>query len=191
MYDQLETYLDERKLLYDLQSGFRPNYSTDTCLIHLTDFIKFQIDKGNAVGMVILDLQKAFDTVDHSILLAKLGAMGLSNDIVKWFQSYLSGRQQLVDVAGTFSSCEKNSCGVPQGSILGPLLFLIYVKDMSGVIGNKLLLYLDDSAILVADKDISTVENALQTDLQIVSEWLIDNKLSLHLGKTESFFIWL
>ena len=69
---------------------------------------------------------------------------------------------------------------------LGPLLFLIYVNDMSGVIYNKLLLYADDSAILVADKDKSTVENALQTDLQIVSEWLIDNKLSLHLGKTES-----
>ena len=158
VYDQLETYLDERKLLYDLQSGFRPKYSTDTCLIHQTDFIKFQMDKGNAVGMVLLDLQKAFDTVDHSILLAKLEAMGLSNDIVKWFQSYLSGRQQLVDAAGTFSSCENITCGVPQGSILGPLFFLIYVNDMAGVIGNKLLLYADDSAILVADKDISTVK---------------------------------
>ena len=186
VYDHLETYLDERKLLYDLQSGFRPKYSTDTCLIHLADFIKFQMDKENAVGMVLLDLQKAFDTVDHSISLAKLEAMGLSNDIVKWFQSYLSGRQQLDDVAGTFSSCENITFGVPQGSILGPLLFLIYVNDMSGVIGNKLLLYANDSAILVADKDISTVENALQTDLQIVSEWLIGNKLSLHLGKTES-----
>ena len=86
----------------------------------------------------------------------------------------------------TFSSCENITCGVPQGSILGPLLLLIYVNDMSSVIGNKLLLYADDSAILVADKDISTVENALQTDLQIVSEKLIDNKLSLPLGKTES-----
>ena len=84
VYDQLETYLDERKLLYDLQSGFRPKYSTDTCLIHLTDFLKFQMDKGNAVG-IVFDLQKAFDTVDHSILLAKLEAMGLSNGIVKWF----------------------------------------------------------------------------------------------------------
>ena len=98
----------------------------------------------------------------------------------------MPGRQQLVDVARTFSSCENITRGVPQGSVLGPLLFLIYVNDMSGVIGNKLLLYADDSEILVADTDISTVENALQTDLQIVSEWLIDNKLSLHLGKTES-----
>ena len=88
----------------------------------------------------------------------------------------MSGRQQLVDVAGTFSLCENITCGVPQGSILGPLLFFIYVNDMSGVIGIKFLLYADDSAILVADKDISTVEKALQTDLQIVSEWLIDNK---------------
>ena len=103
--DQFEPYLDERKLLYDLQSGFRPKYSTDTCLIHLTDFIKFQMDKGNAVGRVLLDLQKAYDTVDNYILLAKWEAIGLSNDIVKWFHSYLSGRQQLVDVAGTFSSC--------------------------------------------------------------------------------------
>ena len=70
------------------------------------------MDKGNAVCMVLLVLQKAFDTVDHSILLAKLEAIGLSNDIVKWFQSYLSGRQQLVDVAGTFSSCKNITCGV-------------------------------------------------------------------------------
>ena len=186
MYDQLETYLDERKLLYDLQSGFLPNYSTDTCLIHLTDFIKFQRIKENAVGMVILDLQKAFDTVDHSILLAKLGAMGLSNDIVKWFQSYLSGRQQLVDVPELFLHVKKFHVVFLKGQYLDLCYFLIYVNNMSGVIGNKLLLYSDDSAILGADKDISTVENDLQTDLQIVSEWLIDNKLSLHLGKTKS-----
>ena len=185
MYDQLETYLDERKLLYDLQSGFRPKYSTDTCLIHLTDFIKFQMDKGNAVGMALLDLQKAFDTVDHSILLAKLEAIELSNDIVKWFQPYLSGRQQLVDVAGTFSSCA-NIMWCSSRANTWTFVVFIYVNDMSGVIGNKLLLYADDSAILVADKDISTVENSLQTNLQIFSEWLIDNKLSLHLGKTES-----
>ena len=85
VYDQLETYLDERKLLWNLQSGFRPLFSTDTCLIHLhvTDFIKFQMDKGNIVGMVLLELQNAFDTADHSILLPKLEAIGLINDVVK------------------------------------------------------------------------------------------------------------
>ncbi|MCU7801520.1 MAG: reverse transcriptase family protein [gamma proteobacterium symbiont of Lucinoma myriamae] len=186
VYDQIETYLDEKQLLYKFQSGFRTRFSTDTCLIHLTDFIKFQMDKGYFVGMVLLDLQKAFDTVDHSILLMKLEALGLSQDIVRWFRSYLSDRQQLVDVSGMFSSSAEIRCGVPQGSILGPLLFLIYVNDMSGVVSNKLLLYADDSAILVADKDVSSIETSLQKELEIISDWLIDNKLSLHLGKTES-----
>ena len=136
VYDQIESHLNDKKLLYKFQSGFRTRYSTDTCLIHLTDFLKFQMDKGNLIGMVLLDLQKAFDTVDHSILLMKLEAPSLSQDIIRWFHSYLSDRQQLVDVSGTFSSCAGIRCGVPQGSILGPLLFLIHVNDMSGAINN-------------------------------------------------------
>ena len=91
-----------------------------------------------------------------------------------------------MDVSGTFSSCDKIRCRVPQGSVLEPLLFLIYVNDMSGAVENKLLLYADDSAILVADKNISTVETLLQRKLEVVSDWLIDNKLSLHFGKTVS-----
>ena len=103
VYDQVESYLGQKKLLYKFQSGFRSRYSTDTCLTHLTDFIKFQKDQGHFVGMVLLDLQKAFDTVDHGILLMKLKALGLSQDVSRWFQSYLSDRQQLVDVSGTLS----------------------------------------------------------------------------------------
>ena len=98
------------------------------------------MDKGNAVGMVLLDLQKALDTVDHSILLTKLEAIGLSNDIVKLFQSYLSVRQQLVDVATTFSPCAKIMWCF-SGVNTWTFVVLIYVKDMSGVIRNKLLLY--------------------------------------------------
>ena len=186
VFDQVESYLDQKKLFHKFQSGFRSRFSTDTCLTHLTDFIKFQMDQGHFVGMVLLDLQKAFDTVDHGILLMKLKALGLSQDVSRWFQSYLSDRQQLVDVSGTLSSHANISCGVPQGSILEPLLFLIYVNDMSGAVCNKLLLYADDSAILAADKCLSNIETFLQKILEIVSEWLVDNKLSLHLGKTES-----
>ena len=97
VYDQIEGFLDQKKLLYKFQSGFRSRFSTDTCLIHLTDFIKFQMDKGHYVDMVLLDLQKAFDTVDHNILLMKLEALCLNQDVVRWFRSYLSDRQQLVD----------------------------------------------------------------------------------------------
>ena len=123
--------------------------------------------------MILLDLQKAFDTVDHGILLMKLESLGLSKDVSRWFQSYLSDRQQLVDVSGTKSSYARISCAVPQGSILGPELFLIYVNDMSGVVTNKLLLYADDSAILVADKHVSNIETVLQRELKVFTNgWL-------------------
>ena len=117
-------------MLYELQSGFRSSFSTDVCLIHLSDFIRKQQDKGNYTGMVILDLQKAFDTVNHKILLEKLLAMSVGEIAVQWFNSYLSGRQQLVNIADTNSDFRNVLCGVPQGSILGPLLFLVYVNDM-------------------------------------------------------------
>ena len=92
------------KLLFEYQSGFRRVFSTDTCLTHLSDNVCFQMDKSNITGMVLLDLQKAFNTVDHGILLMKLEATELNADSLRWFQSYLSGKTQLVDVHGTCSS---------------------------------------------------------------------------------------
>ena len=116
------------------------------------------MDKGHLVGKVLLDFQKDFDTVDHGILLMKMEALGFSQDVIRWFRSYLSDHRQLVDLSGTLSSSAAISCGVPRGSILGPLLFSIYVNDMSGAVNHKLLLYADDSAILVAEKSVSTIE---------------------------------
>ena len=184
--EQLTGYLDSNNLLYELQSGFRSSFSTDSCLIHLSDFIRKQQDKGHFTGMVILDLQKAFDTVNHKILLDKLQAMGVGQIVVQWFKSYLSGREQLVSIADKRSDFRTVSCGVPQGSILGPLLFLIYVNDMKAAVKCKLLLYADDSALLVSGKDVSEVERTLSMELGAVSEWLCENRLSLHLGKTQS-----
>lgn len=182
----MDSYLSEHKLLYDYQSGFRRRYSTETCLIPLTDFVRFEMDKGNLVGMVLLDVQKAFDTVDHSVLLMKLKAIGLSESSVTWFTSHFSDRHQLVDVSGTLSFRANISCGVPQGSILGPLLVLIYVNGMAAAVRNKLNLYANDSGILVSGKSQAQIESVLSSELESVSEWLVCNKLSLHLGKTES-----
>ena len=120
-HSQLSDYLEKRGLLFENQSGFRGGYSTDSCLIGLSDFIKEELGKGNLVGMVLIDLQKAFDTVDHTVLMGKLESIGVSS--LSWFDSYLSGRKQCVDLKGTRSEFSPVSCGVPQGSILGPLLF--------------------------------------------------------------------
>ena len=186
VYNQLEEYLSEKNLIYSLQSGFRGSYSTDTCLIYLTDYIRSQMAAGKYTGMVLLDLQKAFDTVDHEILCSKLQAMGIHFDSVKWFKSYLSNRQQVVSVNQVESKPMDVTCGVPQGSILGPLLFLCYVNDMPTSVNCNLLLYADDSALFTSHKDPKIISDVLSRELESCRQWLIDNKLSLHLGKTES-----
>ena len=134
----------------------------------------------------MIDLQKAFDTVNHAIMSDKLGAIGCDDGSVNWFNSYLSNRSQFVDIKGTLSDQGEVTCGVPQGSILGPLLFLIYVNDMESAVDCDLLLYADDSALLIRGKNIIDIEQKLSEELAKLNVWLIDNKLSLHLGKTES-----
>lgn len=185
IYVQLESYLVENNIIYEYQSGFRSSYSTDTCLIHLLDHIKAKNAKGLYTGMILLDLQKAFDTVDHDILCSKLKLMGIES--TDWFKSYLSNRSQIVTVGSIHSDLADVTCGVPQGSILGPLLFLCYVNDMVISIDPdcKLLLYADDSTILFSHKDPDQIADKLGKVLESCSDWLVDNKLSLHLGKTE------
>ena len=159
-------------------------YSTDSCLIGLTDFIKCEIGKGNLVGMVLIDLQKAFDTVDHAILNEKLKSIGMSS--TSWFQSYLDNRRQCVDIKGSRSEFLPVTCGVPQGSILGPLLFLIYINDMNISLSCRLSLYADDSALLFSHRDARVIADRLSIELSSCKKWLVDNRLSLHVGKTES-----
>ena len=154
VFNQLNHFLTEHTLLYIyiFQSGFRSSYSTDTCLIHLTN-IKQECDNGNYTGMVLLDLQKAFDIVDHTILLKKLSSVGFEELSICWFISYVTGRVQATDVDGTMYVAEGITCGMPQGSILGCLLFLLYVHNMCAAVKCKLLLYADDSVLLASGKD--------------------------------------
>ena len=181
--DQLNEYLCKKGLLYDFQSGFRKGFSTDTCLMNLNDFIKTETSKGNFTGMVLIDLQKAFDCVDHGLLLQKLSAMGVSS--TDWFRSYLSERSQCTQVNSIDSSFSDVTCGVPQGSILGPTLFLCYINDMVDALNCKLSLYADDTALVYSGADPAAVAHFLSDELAICRKWLIDNRLSLHLGKTE------
>lgn len=186
VHDQVMAYLESKKILYDYQSGFRNSFSTESALVYLTDKIKANMDKGLFSGLVLMDLQKAFDTVDHNILVKKLKCIGFNSTCIDWFTSYLSNRTQFVDIQGHKSECSNISCGVPQGSILGPMLFLIYVNDMSSSVQCDLYLYADDSALVISGRTVEAVESRLAKELKNVSNWLVDNRLSLHLGKTES-----
>ena len=176
IHDQTQVFLDENKILYTYQSGFRKHYSTDTCLSCLTDRVRNGFEKGSLTGMILIDLQKAFDTIDHKILTEKMSCLGFAESTIRWYKSYLTNRCFIVNVGNDFSSPGKLLCGVPQGSILGPLLFLSYVNDMPQAVNSDLLLYADDTCLIYTGKDINTIEEQLNTDFSSLCDWFVDTR---------------
>ena len=185
MYNRIISFLEKFSILYNNQFGFRSKHSTSQALLLLTDKIQRSIDKGMFCSGIFLDLCKAFDTVNHKILLTKLeyyGIRGVSND---WFASYLSNRRQFVSLNGINSDYQTITCGVPQGSVLGPLLFLLYINDMpkcSNIL--EFHLFADDTNLFLNNPNIINLETDLNTELEKVSQWLYANKLSLNIDKT-------
>ena len=136
-------------------------------------------------GMILIDLQKTFDTIDHDILLKKLSVIGFSNHIC-WFKSYLSNRLFGVNLENCYSERSNIKCGVPQGSILGPLLFLIYVNDMPQAVKLNRFLYVDNSCLAFQGKDVTEIEEQLNEDFTNICEWFVDNRLSIHFGEEKT-----
>ena len=151
----------------------------------LMDRITKSLENGEFIIGVFLDFSKAFDTVNHDVLLQKLHHYGIRGSALKWFQSYLSDRQQYVTYNGEESSKKGINCGVPQGSILGPLLFIIYINDLSNVCQHMMsLLFADDTNLFQRGKDVIQLQQEVEADLNRISEWLKINKLSLNIKKT-------
>ena len=161
VHEQVQEYLDKNKILYRYQSGFRPFHSTDTCLSYLSDKIIQGLENSMCTGMILIDLQKAFDTIDHEIFLEKMKYLGFADSVLFWFRSYLTKRTFYVNIGKDSSSPGELSCGVPQGSILGPLIFLLYVNDMPQSVDCDLLLHADDSCLVFRDNDVTEIEKRL------------------------------
>ena len=185
MYDRLKQFLNKRSIFHIYQYGFRERCSTQHAILDIVNRIQRNMDKGMFSWGVVIDLQKAFDTVDSHILLHKLSHYGIRGVINKWFCSYLNGSTQTTHVGSYISKREKTSCGVPQGSVLGPLLFLIYINDIYTA-SNKLgfHLFADDTNLLYADRNLKSLESVVNVELLNVWDWLSANKLSINIKKT-------
>ena len=133
--------------------------------------------------MILSDLQKAFDTINHETWLKKLGSIGFLDQCVQWFWSYLCERIFFIEIENQLSDYEKISCGVPQGSILAPLLFLIYANDMPEDVKSNLFLYADDTCLMYQHRDVKETEKQLNRDFENVCDWFVDNKLSIHIWR--------
>ena len=168
MHKTLLNFLDKKKLIYLLQFGFRQNYSTSYALIHFTETIKQSLDQGLFSCGIFVDLQKAFDTVDHDILLGKLEHYGIRGITNKWFETYLKDRQQFVSNNGYNSRCASMSIGVPQGSVLGLLLFFLYINYVNLAIKRcEVHHFADNTNFLYSNNSIKKLNELLNKDLKL------------------------
>ena len=187
MYTRLYNFLDIHNCIYNLQFGFREKHSTNHALFSITEKIREALDNNNFACGIFIDLQKAFDTVDHNILLQKLNHYGIRGVANNWFNSYLSNRTQFVSINGFQSKTKNISIGVPQGSVLGPLLFLIYINDLNVAINYAIVhRFADDTNLLITGKSLKTIKKHTNIDLKLLCNWLKANIISLNSSKTEA-----
>ena len=144
------------------------------------------MDQGMLTGSVFIDLKKAFDTVDHDLLIEKLSRYGIRNSELSWFKDYLKNRSQVVQYENSFPEPSKISTGVPQGSVLGPLLFILFINDLPDcIVRCSILMYSDDTVLFFSAKRPEVIESTINSQLVILNGWLQNNFLFLNVKKTE------
>ena len=179
------TFLEKNKVLYASQYGFRKNRSTVNAITELVCHITNVIENKQNTLIVFLDLSKAFDTIDHKILLRKLEFYGVRRLALNWFQSYLTDRKQYVLYNNVQPQTLDITCGVPQGSVLGPLLFLIYVNDITNCLTHsKLISFADDTTVFLSSRCIDDLYKNMNSDLDDLTNWFKANRLALNVNKS-------
>ena len=189
---KLRRFFESNNLLHDDQHGFREERSCHLALNTFVDFAKRKLDSKKHVIAIFLDFSKAFDTIDHRLLMIKLEKYGFSTNALELMKNYLSNRFSLVSFDGKFSTKELLKSGVPQGSILGPLLFIIFINDLChlDLIAMKTI-FADDTTLLSAGNNLHKIAEDLENDLKKVSEWLMHNRLLLNIKKSSAMiFKW-
>ena len=186
MHMRLTNFCRMNKLFFSHQFGFRNGYSTNYAFTSLTEMIRKALDEDKFDYGVFIDLQKAFDTVEHSILLSKLNHYGVRGASYQWFKSYLTGRQQYTTIAHQTSDLCNMNYGVLQDSVLGPLLFLLYIDDLNqAILHFKVHHFADDTNFLYASHSLKKLNKTINCDLSNLVQWLRKNKISLNVSKTE------
>ena len=188
MYIQIQNIMEGK--LSKVLKGFRKNHSTQHCLVNKLKKWKNTLDKGGFVCAMFMDLSKTFDTINHDLLIVKLGAYGFQEDALVSMKSYFTNRQQRARVNSNFSMYEEIISGVPQGSILGPLLFNIFLNGLFLFVENSdLSNYADDNTLYSSGNDLEKVKQTLRQDFEIVTKWFYENYMVLNSGKCLSMTI--
>ena len=189
IHTHLMAFLTSNDLICKTQSGFRSFHSCQTALTSLVDAWASDIDRNKLVGVLLIDLRKAFDLVNHELLLKKLKLYRCSTKCLSVLTSYLSERTQYTVFQGQTSASAKVTVGVPQGSIIGPLLFLLFINDIHFLPKSDCHMFADDSTFYTSSSDICTIESNFESDLNHIHNWCQSNQMSLHIGKTKTMLL--